>query len=186
MDFGDILEQWDAMQAASRRKKAGGGQLCRKKADAPAKAEKAAVRQRPDCDGAGLERKINPMELWLRRYGTVDKDALAERAEERRRFRSRSSFAAMRIEARIDLHGLTQEDAWRRLDEFVSECGRRKIKKILIVHGKGIHSPGNDPVLGGLVRRFIECDRRLGTSGHPDAKEGGSGATWVVLKNSFG
>ena len=61
----------------------------------------------------------------------------------------------------------------------------RRLKKILIVHGKGIHSSGSDPVLGEMVRKFIESDKRLGTSGHPDASGGGKGATWVILKNNL-
>ena len=53
----------------------------------------------------------------------------------------------------------------------------------MIIHGKGIHTTGTDPVLGEMVRRFIERDSRLGTSGHPKTKaEGGSGATWVLIK----
>ena len=59
----------------------------------------------------------------------------------------------------------------------------RGLKKVLIVHGKGIHTHGNDPVLGELVRKFIERDKRCGTSGHPKMKsEGGTGVTWVILK----
>jgi DNA-nicking Smr family endonuclease len=36
-----------------------------------------------------------------------------------------------------------------------------------------------------MVREFIECDKRLGASGHPDARLGGSGATWVAIKRSL-
>ena len=32
------------------------------------------------------------------------------------------------------------------------------------------------------VRLFIEQDKRLGSSGHPDRNNGGTGATWVLLK----
>ena len=59
----------------------------------------------------------------------------------------------------------------------------KKIKKVLIIHGKGIHTTGTDPVLGKLVRSFIERDKRCGASGHPKNKaEGGTGATWIILK----
>ena len=37
----------------------------------------------------------------------------------------------------------------------------RKIKKIMIVHGKGIHTHGSDPVLGEMVRKFIEQDKSI-------------------------
>ena len=34
----------------------------------------------------------------------------------------------------------------------------------------------------GFARLFIEQDKRLGSSGHPDRREGGNGATWVLLR----
>ena len=68
----------------------------------------------------------------------------------------------MKVDARIDLHGLTREEAWTRLEQFVSESEKRGLKKIMIVHGKGIHTKGTSPVLGETVRKFIEIDKRLG------------------------
>ena len=108
-----------------------------------------------------------------------------EQEEERTKYADRSELVRMRLEARIDLHGLKRDEAWERLEAFVTECEMRRLKKILIVHGKGIHSNGSDPVLGEMVRKFIESDKRLGTSGHPDASGGGKGATWVILKNNL-
>jgi len=89
----------------------------------------------------------------------------------------------MPIEARIDLHGLTQDEARSRLVVFVGDCAKRGLRKILIVHGKGIHTTGSESVLGEVVRKFIEQDKRCGRSGHPDRRMGGRGATWVCLKN---
>ena len=89
----------------------------------------------------------------------------------------------MKPEAYLDLHGLHQDQARESLDRFITDCKARGYRKVLIIHGKGIHSSGSDPVLGELVRRFIEQDKRCGASGHPKTKaEGGSGATWVLLK----
>ena len=118
-------------------------------------------------------------------YGTIDKDKLAEQEESRNKYKSRSSLVEMKCEARIDLHGLKREEAWQRLESFVTECDCKGLKKILIVHGKGLHTHGTDPVLGEMVRKFIEQDKRLGTSGHPDYNMGGKGATWVILKNNI-
>ncbi|MBQ1862064.1 MAG: Smr/MutS family protein [Clostridia bacterium] len=58
-----------------------------------------------------------------------------------------------------------------------------KIRKILVIHGKGNHTKGTDPVLGELVRKFIQSNPYCGMSGHPKSREdGGSGATWIILK----
>lgn len=189
MDFGDILEQWENQQkkAELKQKQSGYNTVSHKKANAPTKEEKAALTQENIESEIEKENKkhINPMELWLRRYGTVDKDALMQQEEARNKYHSRTSLEQMHPQARIDLHGLKQEEAWNRLNSFVTECESKGIKKIMIVHGKGIHTHGTDPVLGELVRKFIEQDKRLGTSGHPDSSQGGKGATWVILKDNL-
>lgn len=191
MDFGKILEQWDNIQKDSekKQKESGKNQVSHKKANAPTKEEKELIKakkeSRLDKDILSEnEKRINPMELWLRRYGTIDKDALIEEDEERKKFKSRNYLSEMKADATIDLHGLTRDEAWEKLSAFVSECERRGIKKILIVHGKGIHTKGTDPVLGEMVRKFIEVDERLGTSGHPEARNGGKGSTWVIIKKN--
>lgn len=188
MDFGDILAQWDAQQkdAARRQKESGKNQVSHKKANAPTLEEKARAQQKKGFDFVSeREKKINPQELWLRRYGVIDKDALAAQEEHRAKYTDRSVLVNMQPEARIDLHGLTRDEAWEQLDAFVTQCDARKLKKIMIVHGKGIHSKSSDPVLGEMVRKFIETDKRLGMSGHPDVSGGGKGATWVILKNNL-
>lgn len=120
---------------------------------------------------------------WLDSHDTVDKDKIAQNSQERNNAANRSYLLNLKPEATIDLHGLYQNEAEVRLDNFIGECKRKGLKKILIIHGKGIHSADREPVLGELVRKFIERDPRCGTSGHPkEQSEGGSGATWVILK----
>ena len=185
MDFGDILSQWDSIQKNHVPKKKG-PQICRKKANAPTKEEKEAARQGYSYEQImeqDSKKRINPMELWLRRYGTVDKDKAFEENARQEKLNDINYLKTLAPEATIDLHQLTREEAWDKLKIFVDSCYIRKLKKILIIHGKGNHSHGTDPVLGQLVRLFIEQDKRLGTSGHPDRNHGGSGATWVIIKN---
>ena len=187
MDMNDILNQWDKMQSdkIKKQKESGKNQVSHKKANAPTPEEKAAAAER-DFEAkirAENSKQINPMELWLRRYGTVDKDKIAEEAAEIAKESDRNYLINMQPEAHLDLHGLHQDEAEKRLDSFISECKRRGLKKILIIHGKGNHTKGTDPVLGKVVRGFIEKDSRCGMSGHPKTKyEGGSGATWVIVK----
>jgi DNA-nicking Smr family endonuclease len=188
LDFGDILSQWEQQQkdAKKKQKESGKNQISHKKANAPTAEEKAMMNQKKAFDFVQEnQKKVNPQELWLRRYGVEDKDSLAEQEEFRNKYKSRENLVALRPEARIDLHGLTKEGAWQKLESFISECEAKKIKKVLIIHGKGIHSHGSDPVLGEVVRKFIEIDKRLGSSGHPDSSMGGKGATWVILKNNI-
>lgn len=194
MDFGDILNQWGDMQRNEKRaakERAKVPQVSHKMANAPTPEEKAArKRAKLAAEGRTYEaqmeedakKAINPMELWLRRYGVTDKDKAADEYAERTKMESREYLRTMRPEARIDLHGLTRDEAWSRLTSFVNDCIRRDLKKILIIHGKGNHSHGSDPVLGPMVKTFIEQNKNLGSSGHPDRSMGGSGATWVIIK----
>ena len=183
MDFGSVLDQWDKQQkdAAKKQKDSGKSQVSNKKANAPTPEEKAAKAEK--IIDSGFDRKINPEEAWLRRYGTVDKDKIADETAERIRENSQQYLKELPAEARIDLHGLTREEARSRLSSFAGDCVRRGVRKILIIHGKGIHTTGSDPVLGEVVRQFIENDSRCGMSGHPDRRMGGNGATWVILKD---
>ena len=187
MDMGDILNQWNTYQKnqVKKQKESGKNQVSHKKANAPTAEEKARAAEK-DFETklrAENQKQINPMELWLRRSGTIDKDKMAEEQESRSKLYDRNYLLNMQPEARLDLHGLHQDEAQISLDRFITDCKVRGLRKVLIIHGKGIHSHGSDPVLGELVRRFIEHDKRCGASGHPKTKaEGGSGATWVLLK----
>ena len=180
MDFGAVLDEWDRLQKESKRKVCGGNPVSGKKANAP---EKSKTPSNYSEAGNGFAKRIDPQEAWLRRYGVVDKDKIASLEAERNRERSQLYVKKIPVEAKIDLHGLTREEARSRLAFFVGDCVKRGLRKILIVHGKGIHTTGSDPVLGEEVRKFIEQDKRCGRSGHPDRRMGGSGATWVFLKN---
>ena len=187
MDMGDILNQWDKYQAAQikKQKESGKNTVSHKKANAPTAEEKALAAEK-DFELQLQEqnsKRINPMEMWLRRYGTIDKDKIAAEEEASSIRTDRNYLINMKPEARLDLHGLHQDEAEQKLDYFITDCQRRGIKKVIIIHGKGIHTTGTDPVLGELVRKFVERDRRCGMSAHPKTKqEGGTGATWIILK----
>ena len=183
MNMDDILNQWDDIkkkEKAAAKEKAKAQQVSHKKANAPTKEEKEIQEAARGNPGKPV---INPMEFWLNRYGTVDKDKIAEESRERTKEQDRNYVLNMKPEAVLDLHGLHQEEAYVQLEGFITDCKRRGLRKVMLIHGKGIHTHGTDPVLGEVVRRFIEADKRCGQSGHPKNKaEGGSGATWVILK----
>lgn len=207
MDMNEILDQWDKIQrvqksnasaskhtgAATGKKanadhvtsggKQNGTAASGKQNSATASSNQNSSNQSPTKKtSAPSAPKINPMIAWMNRYGVVDKDKMLDEAAERSKMESHTYLREMKAEAVIDLHGLTADEATAKLTSFVDVCERKGLRKILIVHGKGNHSKGTDPVLGNLVRRFIEFDSRLGMSGHPDRTQGGSGATWVIIK----
>jgi len=125
--------------------------------------------------------KRNPLNVWLQRYGVVDKDKQLEDKLQQEIISNSDAVKQMICEASIDLHGLTREEADIRLNAFITECVRRGLKKVLIIHGKGNHS-NEGPVLSHAVRSFIESDKRLGRFGFADKTLGGKGATWVLIR----
>lgn len=198
MDFGDILNQWDDLcrqEEAEKKAKARGTNKPRPRLpNAPrlekTESSKTLVIEPQWADSEQEEEpelpRVNPMDLWLRRYGVVDKDSLAQEVAERERSQNREYLKKLPFGAKIDLHGLTRDEAWERLDAFIGDCSRRGIQKVLIVHGKGHHAKekADVSILSAMVRTFVELDRRLGASGHPDKKLGGNGATWVIIKKN--
>lgn len=110
MDFGDILSQWDSIQK-NHVPKNKGPQICRKKANAPTKEEKEAARQGYSYEqimDQNSQKRINPMELWLRRYGTVDKDKAFEENVRQEKLNDINYLKTLAPEATIDLHQLTR------------------------------------------------------------------------------
>jgi DNA-nicking Smr family endonuclease len=84
-------------------------------------------------------------------------------------------------QATLDLHGMNSREAEQALENFVLECRRRGLRKVLIVHGKGHHSQG-EPVLQGVVRMYLEKSPYTGAFGPAERKHGGRGATWVAVR----
>lgn len=89
----------------------------------------------------------------------------------------------MPVDAALDLHGMTAAEAESALAAFFDDARARRCSKVLIVHGKGLHSQG-EAVLGRLVARWLERRPEAGRHGHPDRTQGGNGATWVLLKGA--
>lgn len=193
MDFGDILDKWDEVKSLDARQSAAKAQHSGKKPSS----KKPNAPSRPRADGAkaslspavqtaphsAVSKDIRAIqEEWLHQHITFDKDAISEEESKRSAEHSVRYIKAMPSDARLDLHGYTQREAWTRLSDFIDECMRRGARKVLIIHGKGIHTADSEGVLSALVQDFIEADSRLGQSGHPDRKHGGRGATWVIIK----
>ncbi|MDR2493839.1 MAG: Smr/MutS family protein, partial [Spirochaetaceae bacterium] len=173
MDFGDILEQWEKRTDVKRGK-----------ADKdPCEPRRKTLLKQPEADPCGPRRgKLlkqpeaeHPLTIWLEHNEVYDKDAACEAAE--REYQTLYE----RADAVIDLHGLTQYESWSALEDFFEDARRQGVKKIIIIHGKGNHSPG-EAVLTQLAKRFIKTCPFAGKSGHEQPEYGGSGATWVLLK----
>jgi DNA-nicking Smr family endonuclease len=85
------------------------------------------------------------------------------------------------VQAELDLHGMNRYDARQAVAAFLSEnlSGHRRC--IRIIHGKGLGSRQREPVLKGLLRKWLARADVLAFSQAP-ANQGGSGAVLVLLR----
>lgn len=90
------------------------------------------------------------------------------------------------IDASLDLHGLTQEEAHRRLTRFVADAQRRGHRCVLVITGRGV-------VRGGVLRRMVPrwlgeapTRGRVLTYSPARVQHGGEGALYVLLRRPAG
>ena len=96
---------------------------------------------------------------------------------------SRQDIESMKVQAVLDLHGMNSREAEQALERFIYQARSRGFRKVLIVHGKGNHSQG-EPVLQGVMRRYLEKCPCTGAFASAKRKHGGRGATWVIIRAS--
>ncbi|MCV3206788.1 Smr/MutS family protein [Mesorhizobium sp. YC-39] len=88
------------------------------------------------------------------------------------------------IEGRVDLHGLTQDEAYSLLFSFLHRAHAGGIRYVLVITGKG-SSSGGDGVLRRAVPAWLSTPafRPLVSShDHAARNHGGSGALYVRLR----
>ncbi|HEY3077210.1 MAG TPA: Smr/MutS family protein [Burkholderiales bacterium] len=86
------------------------------------------------------------------------------------------------VEDELDLHGMNRHMAAISVTEFLRHCRHRRFGCVRIVHGKGRGSRHREPVLKGLLRKWLVRQDVLAFSQAP-AAQGGSGAVLVLLKS---
>jgi len=86
----------------------------------------------------------------------------------------------------VDLHGLNREQARVSLAQFLAGCLKRGLRCVRIVHGKGLRSPGKEPVLKGKVQLWLARREEVLAYCEAPANLGGSGALLVLLGSRTG
>ena len=89
------------------------------------------------------------------------------------------------MQSHIDLHGMIQPDARQALTDFILESVRKGLRAVLIVHGRGLGSPGGRPILKHATAQWLSHGAVGGhvlafTSARPH--DGGAGAMYVLLR----
>lgn len=88
------------------------------------------------------------------------------------------------VQDSLDLHGNTSDAARKLLQEFLHAAAQRGLRCVLVIHGKGMNSPGGAAVLRKLTRHWLA--QRPDVLAWCDAppRDGGSGAVLVLLKTT--
>jgi len=86
------------------------------------------------------------------------------------------------LQDELDLHGHTVDEARGRLAEFLLSCGRRGLRCVRVIHGKGLRSRNREPVLKKQVAGWLMQREEVLAFCQARAADGGSGAVVVLLK----
>jgi len=86
------------------------------------------------------------------------------------------------IQDTLDLHGLTGDEAVAETAVFLAACKREGRRCVRIVHGKGLRSPGREPVLKRRIRKLLTRRDEVLAFAEPRALHGGGGAVVVLLQ----
>ncbi len=89
-----------------------------------------------------------------------------------------------RVQAELDLHGLTQAEAKVQLHEFLITALQRNVRCLRIVHGKGLRSGSRGPVLRQLVNSTLRRTAQVLAFASARQVDGGTGALYVLLEAS--
>ena len=85
------------------------------------------------------------------------------------------------IQGEIDLHGLRRDEARDELAAFVRGAAQRGQRCLRVVHGKGLGSPGRQPVLKAKVQRWLAQSAEVIAFTQAAGPQGGAGALIVLL-----
>ena len=94
---------------------------------------------------------------------------------------------------KFDLHGLTLDEANKKVKEIIKSCSEKNCREILLITGKGLHSNQEDVYkssnlskLRFSVPEYINSDpeisKLISSIVNPPQKEGGEGALLIKLK----
>lgn len=87
------------------------------------------------------------------------------------------------VEAELDLHGHTVDGARVAVNVFLMDAKSHHRRCVRIVHGKGLRSPGRQPVLRDKVARWLRQRADVLAFCTTPATDGGAGALYVLLKH---
>lgn len=93
------------------------------------------------------------------------------------------------VQARLDLHGLTRIAAKDAVEQFLARSRREGKRCVLLVHGRGLNSAEQLPVLKESVQAWLlqgKLGRGVLAFATARPQDGGAGAVYVLLRKGRG
>jgi DNA-nicking Smr family endonuclease len=94
---------------------------------------------------------------------------------------------ALPVDARLDLHGMSVQQARVQLELFLRTTRSRGERCVLVIHGKGDHSPRGTGALRGEISAWLSqsaSSEHVAAFATARAADGGEGAVYVLLRRS--
>lgn len=89
------------------------------------------------------------------------------------------------VDARIDLHGMVAAEAKAQIELFLRTMRARGERCVLVIHGKGEHSPRGHAVLRGEISAWLSqgsSSEHVAAFATASPEDGGEGAVYVLLR----
>ena len=89
------------------------------------------------------------------------------------------------VQGHVDLHGMTREEAKAALDLYLAGARHAGKRCVLVVHGRGLHSKDQVPVLKDALKRWMTTARfaeHVLAFATARPHDGGAGAVYLLLR----
>jgi DNA-nicking Smr family endonuclease len=96
----------------------------------------------------------------------------------------RGDFA---VQGHVDLHGMTRDEAKRAVEAFLRSSRNAGKRCVVVVHGRGLHSKDQLPVLKEALRTWLSTARfarHVLAFATARPADGGAGAVYVLLRRA--
>ncbi len=91
------------------------------------------------------------------------------------------------VQGHIDLHGMSREEAKGTVDRYLRQARNQGKRCVLVVHGRGIHSKDQVPILKDALRSWLATNRfgrHVLAFATARPADGGAGALYVLLRRA--
>lgn len=143
--------------------------------------QQAKARRRDDLDRREFERAM--MELDVADSAAKDRPPAGRPPRSKPR-RLKTPPRGVRVDEQLDLHRMRAAAALQRLEGFVAEAVAARLRAVLVITGKGHHSPAGRGVLRQRVEEWIgkQSASRVKRWSDAPARLGGRGAVVLYLR----